>query len=196
MAFTGQEHNGAEWVPGAREARPCGWIRVSWADLARLCRRLAEQCQADGRPEVVVALARAGYVPGAILASLLRCDLLTLVVPPARERGSGQTERSVTASLRDRVRDRRVLVFDETARTGESLAWAVGIVTDAGALAVRTAVLIHPPGGPVPDYWAVTADIHLLQPWLGDCLWPAAKGILLARSSALRRSPARPVRCR
>ncbi|MDR7550015.1 MAG: hypothetical protein QN131_08780 [Armatimonadota bacterium] len=97
MAFTGQEHSGAEWVPEAREARPCRWVRVSWEDLARLCRRLAEQCQGDGRPEAVVALARAGYVPGAILASLLRCDLLTLSVPPARSLGMAETERAAAA---------------------------------------------------------------------------------------------------
>lgn len=168
--------DGAERFPSAQEACPCGWVQVSWDEMALLCRCLARQHQGEGQPEAVVALARAGYVPGAILASLLRCDLLTLSVPPARDRGLAETERAAAAALQDRVRGRRVLVFDETTRTGESLAWAVGIVRHASAAVVHTEVLVRQPGGAAADYWAVTTDAHLLQPWARDCVRTAVRG--------------------
>jgi hypoxanthine phosphoribosyltransferase len=170
MTLIGQTPlEGAERFPSAQEACPCKWVQVSWDELALLCRRLARQLQGEEQPEVVVALARAGYVPGAILASLLRCDLLTLGVPPARSRGLAETEQAAAAPLRERLSGRRVLVIDETTRTGESLAWATRVALIAGASAVRTAVLHRPPQGPEPDHWAAVSRAHLLQPWISDC---------------------------
>lgn len=153
----------------SQEACPHGWVQVSWDELARLCVRLAEQLRGTNRPEVVVALARAGYVPGAILASILRSDLFTLRVPSAGPRGRPSLEGSELAALRQRVGGRRVLVVDETTRTGESLAWAIQAAADAGAVTVRTAVLFLSPGCPRPDYHAAVADAHILQPWVQYC---------------------------
>ena len=78
-SFNGQEPHAAD-----QEACAHRWVQVSWDELALLCRRLAEQLHGPHRPDIVVALARAGYVPGAVLASLLRCDPFTLRVPPGR----------------------------------------------------------------------------------------------------------------
>jgi hypoxanthine phosphoribosyltransferase len=169
-ASPGSLESSGELPVSAQEACPCGWVQVSWDELAQLCRRLSEQLQREERPDAVVALARAGYVPGAILASLLRCDLLTLQVPPERDRGGFGVERSAVASLGHRLVGRRVIILDEATRTGESLAWAARIAAGAGAAVVRTAVLFHPPGSPRPDYVAVASGDHILQPWIRHCL--------------------------
>lgn len=158
--------------PAAREVCPRAWVQVSWDELAACCRRLADQLCGPDQPEVVLALARAGYVPGAILASLLRCDLVTLRVHPAGDRVRPEAERSAAAWLRPRLGGRRVLVLDETSRTGESLAWAARAAAGAGAAAVRTAALFLTPESPRPDFCAATTDAHLLQPWLRDCVGP------------------------
>ncbi len=170
MSPTGRlSGNGSDTVATRQEAVVHRWGQVSWEELLQSCLRLAAQLLGADRPEVVVALARAGYVPGAILASLLRCELLTLSVPPTRHSGRLTAEPATIASLRLRLGGRRVLVLDETTRTGQSLAWAVLAITSAGAATVRTAVLFRSPGSPPPDHCAAVADGHFLQPWIPYC---------------------------
>ncbi len=171
MSPTGRvSGNGSGTVATHQEAAVHRLGQVSWEELLQSCLRLAAQLLDADRPEVVVALARAGYVPGAILASVLRCELLTLSVPPTRDNGRLKADPATFASLRLRLGGRRVLVLDETTRTGQSLAWAVLAITNAGAAMVRTAVLFRSPGSPPPDYCAAVADGHFLQPWIPYCV--------------------------
>lgn len=142
------------------------WKQVSWTDLEGLCRRLAMQIQVSGRPQVVLALARAGYVPGAILASLLRCDLVTIRVPPGGAMGRLAAGSHALAWLRPQVAGRRVVVLDELTLTGESLAWAARAAQAAGASEVQTAALVRLPGSPLPDFHAVESSAHIVQPWI------------------------------
>lgn len=84
--------------------------------------------------------------------------------------GDPEPDQPGPGSLGERLAGRRVLIGDETTRTGESLAWAASVARQAGAAAVRTAVLFRPSHSPRTDYWGAITDAHLLQPWGRDCV--------------------------
>ncbi len=58
------------------EDLPC--TLITWEDVYRLCRRLAQQLrQANFRIDVIVAIARGGYIPGRLLSDMLGIHDLT-----------------------------------------------------------------------------------------------------------------------
>ena len=51
--------------------RPEQFLDLSWEMFGELCRALALRVARDYEPEVVVGIARAGVIPGAVIASIL-----------------------------------------------------------------------------------------------------------------------------
>ena len=59
---------------GPGRSRPEEYLELSWEMFGELCRALALRVARDYKPEVVVGIARAGAIPGAVIASILRCE--------------------------------------------------------------------------------------------------------------------------
>ncbi|MBI4279744.1 MAG: hypothetical protein HY660_14940 [Armatimonadetes bacterium] len=161
--------SGRHGVAGS-EPGCCHFLRIPWETLAALCQEVASQVHREYRPEVVVGLARAGYVPAAIVASLLRRDLVTLRVPSrGLDAGPGITPETLT-SLTPLVFDRRALVVDETNGSGDQLITAARMLRLAGASDVRTLTLFLQRSGHHPDYFGVEGEGHVLQPWVAQVI--------------------------
>jgi hypoxanthine phosphoribosyltransferase len=62
------------------------------------------------------------------------------------------------------VRDKRVLIVDETCDSGTTLRLAVGAVVNAGAAEVRTAVAFRT-GSYEPDFHALATESEIILPW-------------------------------
>ena len=62
------------------------------------------------------------------------------------------------------MRDRRVLIVDETCDSGETLRLAVGAIVNAGATEVRTAVGFKT-GSYEPDFHALATESTIVLPW-------------------------------
>ncbi|MBI4277142.1 MAG: phosphoribosyltransferase [Armatimonadetes bacterium] len=131
-----------------------------------LCRDAAARASREFRPEVVVAVARAGYVPGALVACLLRRDMVTLRLPSPVADGDPPVPEEIVASLAPLVAGRRALVVDEVNGTGGHLRRAQEAVRRAGASGVRTLTLLARRSGPAPDYCGAEGDVCVLQPWV------------------------------
>ena len=137
-------------------------VRLSWDGFAALCRDLAERVAADYDPEIVVGIARAGTLPAALIALLLRRDFQTLRVPVSSQPlvlPSYLPERRVLAG-------RRVLLIDERAPDDAALRWAAGALRALGAREVRTLVLFVADGGVSTDYAGPEMGALVLQPWI------------------------------
>ena len=59
---------------------PRGVLEVDWPFFGELCRALALRVAAEYQPEVVLGVAKAGVIPGVVVASILQCEFASMVV--------------------------------------------------------------------------------------------------------------------
>lgn len=142
-----------------------GVLRVSWTHFQRMVRRLAGQIAAAG-PDVVVGVGRGGMIPAAEIALRLRVDLF----PAALSRRVGDrvvaAEPAWRAPIARSCAGRRVVVVDDIADTGRTLAEAKDAIRASGAASVVTVALAaHTWAKPVPDLVAVVSDALIVWPW-------------------------------
>jgi hypoxanthine phosphoribosyltransferase len=127
-----------------------GVREIGWAEFGGLAAELAERIGRRYQPDVVLGIANAGVLVGGALAPALRAELVHLHLPG---RG-GEGERLPSLA------GQRVLVVDDAADSGRTLARASAMAKKAGAAEVRTAVVVLRPGGARPDWHAIaTADV-------------------------------------
>jgi len=140
-------------------------LEVDWAMFGELCRALALKVARDYDPEVIVGIARAGVIPAAVIASMLRLDFYSMKIS-RREGDETVRERPEVLSAAPRqVRGRRVLIVDEITTSGDTLRLALAAVRDAHPAEVRTATSFARNTGYQPDYSALTMDANVIFPW-------------------------------
>ena len=141
-----------------------GVFEVEWPLFGELSRALALRVARAYDPEVVVGIATAGVVPGAVIAAILGREFHSMVV--SRRFGTDHVRESpaVLSAAPTSVRGRRVLVVDETCDTGDTLRLAVAAMVNAGASEVKTAVACHT-GDYDPDFHALATESTIVLPW-------------------------------
>ena len=138
----------------------------SWDQLYALLTDLARSIRAQYRPEVIIGVARGGLIPARIAADLL--DVPTIgIIGVAFYEDMGQRMRSpiITQPLCVSVEKKRVLVIDDVADTGESLALVANEVK--GRIEeLRTATIYRKPWARfTPDFSARETDAWVVFPW-------------------------------
>ena len=141
-----------------------GVFEVEWPLFGELSRALALKVAREYDPDVVVGIATAGVVPGAVIAAILNREFHSMVV--SRRWGSETVRESpaVLSAAPSSVRSRRVLIVDETCDTGDTIRLAVAAMVNAGAAEVRTAVAFQT-GSYVPDFHALATESTIILPW-------------------------------
>ncbi|MEX2472555.1 MAG: phosphoribosyltransferase family protein [Gemmatimonadota bacterium] len=143
---------------------PTEHLELDWAMFGELCRALALKVARDYAPEAIVGIARAGVIPGAVMASILRVNFYSMNI--SRKHGDEVRERPEILSAAPRhVRGKRVLIVDEITSSGDTLRLALAAVRDAQPAEVRTATSFARTGGYQPDYSALTTDANVIFPW-------------------------------
>lgn len=141
-----------------------GVLHVEWPLFGELSRALALKVSRSYDPEVVVGVATAGVVPGAVVAAMLGKEFHSIVIS-RRYRSDGPRDTpAVFSAAPSEVRDRRVLIVDETCDSGETLRLAVAAIVNAGATEVRTAVGFKT-GSYEPDFHALATESTIILPW-------------------------------
>ena len=141
-----------------------GIFEVDWPLFGELSRALALRVARAYDPEVVIGVATAGVVPGAVVAAILDREFHSLIV--SRRYRSDETRETpeVFGDAPTVVRGRRVLIVDETCDTGATIQLAVAAVLSAGAAEVRTAVSFKT-GDYEPDFHALATESAIVLPW-------------------------------
>lgn len=143
-----------------------GVLSIGWEDVARICRRLTEQTEADFHPEVIVGIAKGGAIPGAIIASMLRRDFFPVRITRREADMVIREHPALIARIpAEVVKGRRVLVVDDMAMTGDTLRVAVDECWAQGATAVKTATLFRHADSVRPDWCVLETDDLVIQPW-------------------------------
>jgi hypoxanthine phosphoribosyltransferase len=141
-----------------------GVLHVEWPLFGELSRALALKVSREYDPDLVVGIATAGVVPGAVVAAMLGREFHSLVVSRKYRAEEVRETPAVLSSAPAEVRGKRVLIVDETCDSGETMRLAIGAIVNAGALEVRTAVEFMT-GSFEPDFHALATASTIVLPW-------------------------------
>ena len=144
--------------------RSKGVLVVEWPLFGELSRALALKVARQFDPQIVVGIATAGVVPGAVVAAILNREFHSIVVS-RRAKASAQRETpAVLGAAPQAVLGARVLIVDETCDTGDTMRLAISAIVNAGAREVRTAVSFKT--GPYEtDFYAMATESTIVLPW-------------------------------
>ncbi len=147
-------------MPRTPTPGPRGVMEVDWPFFGEICRALALKVAREYEPEVVLGIAKAGVIPGAVVASILGVDFASMVVT----RKAGDAEPVLVSGPPASIGGRRVLLVDETCDSGHTMRLALNEVRQRLPADVRTAVSFRT--GPYqPDFWAFETEQEIVLPW-------------------------------
>ncbi|HEY7614703.1 MAG TPA: phosphoribosyltransferase family protein [Gemmatimonadales bacterium] len=135
-------------------------LEVDWPFFGELCRALALRVARDYEPEIVLGIAKAGVIPGVVVASILQTEFSSMAVT-RQEEGAQPV---LVSGPPPSIRGRRVLVVDETCDTGSTMKLALNEVRGLHPAEVRTAVSFKT-GDYTPDFHAFETDSFIILPW-------------------------------
>ncbi len=141
------------------------FLDVSWEMFGELCRALAFRVARDYHPDLVVGIARAGAIPAAIVASILRVDFYSMKI--SRKQGDNQIldRPAVLSAAPVQARGKKVLLVDEIATSGDTLRLGLAAIRDIDPTEVRTATSFARTHGYKTDYFALETDATIIFPW-------------------------------
>ena len=137
-----------------------GVLEVDWPFFGELCRALALRVAREYQPEIVLGIAKAGVIPGVVVASILQCDFTSMVVT----RKDADSQPILVSGPPPSIKGRRVLVVDETCDTGSTMKLALSEVRARKPSEVRSAVSFMT-GDYAPDFHAFETDNFIILPW-------------------------------
>lgn len=135
-------------------------LEVDWAFFGELCRALALRIWERYDPEIVVGIAKAGVIPGVVVASILQRDFASMAV--TRDRAHARP--TLVTAPPPSVQGRRVLVVDETCDSGDTMKLALAAVRRLQPRDVQSAVSFKT-GPYVPDFYALATESRIVLPW-------------------------------
>jgi len=140
----------------------------TWEKIYELLLNLANQVRkADFKPDVIVGIARGGWPPARIMSDLLENPELANVkaefyLSVAETKG----EPVITQPVSVPVKGKRVLVVDDVADSGKSLALVREHLKEKGAIDVRIATIYYKPWSIVtPDWFEKKTSHWIIFPW-------------------------------
>ena len=156
-----------------------GVLLVDWPLFGELSRALALKVARAWQPEVVVGVATAGVVPGAAVAAILGLPFHSILISRRHQSDVVRETPAVFGAVPTDVRDKRILIVDETCTSGATMRLAISALVNAGASEVRTAVSFRT-GTFEPDFHALATESAIVLPWdreilIGDELRPNPK---------------------
>jgi len=141
-----------------------GVIDVEWPFFGELSRGLALKVSREYDPEIVIGIATAGVVPGAVIAAILNREFHSMVVSRRFRADTVRETPAVMSAAPQDIRGRRVLIVDETCDSGDTIRLAVAAIVNAGAADIRTAVAFKT-GDYQPDFHALATESTIILPW-------------------------------
>ncbi|MFW9792877.1 MAG: phosphoribosyltransferase [Candidatus Thorarchaeota archaeon] len=144
------------------------YLILSWRDVYNLTLQLSERIVASGfKPDVIVGIARGGWIPARILSDVLYMETLQNIrIEYYTDVGAKGKEPKITQPLTGSMKGKSVLLIDEVADTGDTLHHALEHIKSLGVTEVRSAVLHYKPTSTIiPDYYMVETTSWTVYPW-------------------------------
>jgi hypoxanthine phosphoribosyltransferase len=135
-----------------------------YKDIFRLCKKIKED---NYKPDIIVAIARGGWVVGRIISDLLEVNQVTdLHITFYTGVYSTLKEPIILEGIGKDIKNKRILVVDDVSDTGESLIKAIDYLRSFNPLIIKTAtVYIKPWTKFIPDYYVKSIDKWIIYPY-------------------------------
>lgn len=121
------------------------------------------------RPDIVVAIARGGYIPARLLCDFLNLyNLVSIRVAHYEAGAQRKTQARLSSPLPLDISGLEVLLVDDVSDTGDTLALAIEHIQDSAPAHMKVVTLHHKQVSPiVPDFFGqkVVAWRWLIYPW-------------------------------
>lgn len=141
-------------------------LDMSWEFFGELCRVLAVKVATAGYlPDLVVGIAKAGVIPGAVVASILRCDFYSMKISRDLGGEKARVRPKILSAAPKEAQGKRVLIVDEICTSGETMRIATNALRQVMPLEIMTASSLVKQGGFKPDYYALETDAMVVFPW-------------------------------
>jgi uncharacterized protein len=141
-------------------------LDMSWEFFGELCRVLAVKVATSGyMPDLIVGIAKAGVIPGAVVASILRCDFYSLKISRDLGGEKARVRPKILSAAPKEAQGKRVLIVDEICTSGETLRMATNALRQVKPLELMTATSLTKQGGHKPDFYALETDAMVIFPW-------------------------------
>jgi len=138
-----------------------------WNEIYDGCVELADQIKKNGfNPEIIVGVARGGWIPARILSDLLG-NTFVASIKVEFYKGVAETAKKpvVSQQVSTSVAGKRVLVVDDVADTGESLVTVRQNLLSGGASEVKIATLHYKPKSILrPDFYVRETSAWIVYP--------------------------------
>jgi uncharacterized protein len=141
-------------------------LELSWDVFGELCRALAlKVIQAGYMPDLVIGIAKAGVIPGAVVASILRCDFFSMKISRRAGAEVVRERPQILSAAPPQASGRSVLIVDEVCTSGDTLRMALTAVRHVLPDEVKTATALVKHGGFKPDFYAMETAATVIFPW-------------------------------
>jgi uncharacterized protein len=143
------------------------YIAPTWADLSSLASMVALQIKLANREfDQVITLAKGGWPMAVVMTDLLQIGhLASIGVRSYTGINQQLPQPEIYHPLPVKVTGKRVLLFDDVADTGQSLAFVKAHLLAEGALDVQTATLLFKPHSKLrPDFYGMETSSWVVFP--------------------------------
>jgi hypoxanthine phosphoribosyltransferase len=130
---------------------------ITWEEVYGLCRQLARQLRkANFRIDIIVVIARGGFIPGRLLSDMLGIHDVTSFIIEHYQGAYKQHEAFVKYPLNADINGRNVLLLDDVCDSGDTFAVGVEHIRHCGTVnEMRTAALhLKTVSKFIPDFYA------------------------------------------
>lgn len=142
-----------------------GVLEITWDDFSSLAARLVEGI-AHFDPEIIIGIARAGLFPATAAACMLRREFYPARVTRRFQDQVVYPQPRWKIPISPEVADKKTVIIDEIADSGQTLALAAQEALKLGAQQVITAALVcHSWADPMPEVCALVSDALVIFPW-------------------------------
>ena len=146
-------------------AHRLGIRHISWDNFAYLARSLTELVE-PFQPQIILGIARAGLFPATLVACSLRCEFFPIRLTRRMNDQVVNAQPVWKTTVPPDVAGKMVVVIDEIADTGSTLAMAGQAALASGAAQVVTASLVsHSWANPAPQVTSLISDEFIIFPW-------------------------------
>src|SRR2546423_10353007 len=114
-----------------------GVLEIEWPFFGELSRGLALKVARAYDPEIVIGIATAGVIPGAVIAAILGREFHSLVVSRKYRASQARAAPEMFGTAPREVRGHRVLIVDEICDSGGPMRLPISAVLDTGGSQVR-----------------------------------------------------------